>query len=173
MIIVLIGYMGSGKTTIGKQLSNLLSMKFLDLDSLVEKQEQCSVKALFEKKGELYFRKKEAEILRETINQDEHIVLSLGGGTPCYSQNMEFLNSQKHVLTVYLQTDIKTLAQRLQSEKDQRPLIAHLDTLDAITEFIAKHLFERKMFYQTAKVKINTSGCSVAEITEKITVQLF
>ena len=104
--IILLGYMGCGKSTIAKLLANSTSFSYLDLDEIIEKNENASVKNIFSEKGEIYFRKLEHQILEKLINNQESFILSLGGGTPCYSNNHEFLKSS-NVISIYLKA--KTL----------------------------------------------------------------
>ncbi len=171
MIITLIGYMGSGKSFIGKQLANHLSVPFFDLDSLIEEKEEKTIAVLFKEKGEIYFRRQEHTTLLETLNRKDDFVLALGGGTPCFYDNMEYVN-QKSV-AVYLQNSITTLVNRLQKEKEQRPIISHLSD-EQLPEFIAKHLFERRPFYEKATYTIQVDQQSIEEtlqlIKDKITL---
>ncbi len=161
MIITLIGYMGSGKSFIGKQLADRLSLPFFDLDSFIEKKEQQSIATIFKEKGEIYFRKKERETLLEVLKNQDNIVLSLGGGTPCFYDNMDHINQNS--VCFYLKSSITTLSKRLQNEKGQRPLIAHLRE-NQLPEFIAKHLFERRLFYEKAHHTVDTEQQSLEEI---------
>ncbi|WP_053978386.1 shikimate kinase [Mangrovimonas xylaniphaga] len=166
--IFLIGYMGSGKTSIGAKLAEILNCKFLDLDAFIEEREEMSVKMLFKLKGEIYFRKAETKYLQEIIDQNEPIIVSLGGGTPCYGNNMERVLSATDIKSVYLKATIPTLAERLFTEKEQRPLIAHLNSKELLIEFIGKHLFERSPFYSQSEVTILTDGKSIDEIVEEV-----
>jgi shikimate kinase len=144
MKIVLIGYMSSGKSTIGKHLADKLFLPFIDLDIYIEKKEKKSVSDIFKNKGEIYFRLIEHKYLKEILISDQKVVLSLGGGTPCYADNMNLINTA-NTISFYLQTSIKVLVDRLTKEKDDRPLIASLED-NKISEFVAKHLFERRVF---------------------------
>ena len=112
MKIVLVGYMGSGKTTIGKLLANKLKISFLDLDEVIEQGLEDSISNIFNGKGEIFFRKKEHEYLIDVLSKKEKLILSTGGGTPCYSGNMEtMLNLADHVF--YLKVSIPGLVKRL------------------------------------------------------------
>lgn len=173
MIIVLLGYMASGKSLVGKQLAKKLNYKFIDLDTYIESKINASISQIFETKGEIYFRKLESNSLKEVILEEEDVVLSLGGGTPCYSNNMEIINNSEKVLSIYLKTSIPTLVERLTKGKSQRPLISHLESDEQLTEFIGKHLFERSPFYQMAKILINTDNKNLQEIEEGIIMTLF
>ena len=164
--IVLLGYMGSGKTTIGKIVANHLNIKFLDLDDYIEQQENMSVGLIFEKKGELYFRKKEREYLLQILLNQSNIVLSLGGGTPCFGDNMELIN-EKIDNSFYLNIGINELSERLKLEKNHRPMIAHVKD-EEMQEFIGKHLFERSFYYNKAHHKVKSTNHTPTEIAEMI-----
>ncbi|PWK24523.1 shikimate kinase [Maribacter polysiphoniae] len=166
MKIVLVGYMGSGKSTIGRILANRLNIKFLDLDDHIEAKEGMGIPQLFESKGEIYFRKKENEHLKQILNGTDHFILSTGGGTPCYGNNMEaILEATPNVF--YLKVTIPGLIERLAPEKAHRPLIANIPDGE-LPEFIGKHLFERSFFYSMAEHAIQTDGKSVEAIVAEI-----
>ena len=172
MIITLLGYMGSGKSTIGMQLASILDYEFIDLDNFIEEKEQLTVKEIFKSKGEIYFRRKETLYLNEIITKFTKVVLSVGGGTPCYSNNMDLINSDKSK-SIYLKLSAKSLSDRLFFEKENRPLISHLQSKDALHEFIAIHLFERQNYYQQASNSISTDNLSVKETLEAIIKRLY
>ena len=171
MNIVLLGYMASGKSTIGREISKKLDMKFIDLDNYISEQEKSSISDIFKVKGEIYFRKIESTYLTEILNSKERFILSLGGGTPCYGNNMELIQNSE-VKSVYIQASIKTLVARLILEKSKRPLVAALEN-NQITEFVAKHLFERRFFYEQANITVNTDNKSIAEIIAEARVALY
>ena len=171
MIVVLLGYMGSGKSTIGSLLSFKLGSKFQDLDDYIEDEQKCSVSDLFKSKGEIYFRKIEAVAVKELCSNNSDLVLALGGGTPCYSNTMSYLISHPGVVTVMLKTSIANLTERLLFEKSKRPLISDLKN-DEIPEFIAKHLFERSAFYNQAEISICTDTISQQEVVESVMAKL-
>ncbi|SHG12758.1 shikimate kinase [Arenibacter palladensis] len=148
MKIVFVGYMGSGKTTIGKLLAKKLKISFLDLDEVIEERLEDSISNIFNGKGEIFFRKKEHEYLNDVLSQKNNFILSTGGGTPCYSGNMDtMLELADYVF--YLKISIPGLVKRLILEKEHRPLIKNIDDGD-LPEFIGKHLFERNNFYLKA-----------------------
>jgi shikimate kinase len=163
------GYMGSGKTLVSKELSILNNFKIFDLDTEISKQNNRSITEIFKEKGEIFFRKTEKEVLEKILSTEKNIILSLGGGTPCYYNNIDSINEK--TISVFLKTNVKTLAQRLSSEKDKRPLIQNISNED-LPEFIAKHLFERNPFYNQAKITINTDNLSAREIAEEILTQI-
>ncbi|NNC51131.1 MAG: shikimate kinase [Flaviramulus sp.] len=173
MILVLIGYMASGKSTIGNKLAKKLNYKFIDLDDYIKKKENLSVADIFKSKGEIYFRKQESHYLNELLQTKGNMILSVGGGTPCYSNNMELILQSRFVRSIYLKASISTLVKNLTKNKNERPLIAHLKTDESLTEFIGKHLFERISYYSQAEIQIITDAKSKKEIVEEIVLNLF
>lgn len=149
MKIILVGYMGSGKSTIGKLLSKNVGIPFYDLDKVIEEHENMSIKKIFEEKGEVYFRKLEHLLLNTFLEENEHFVLSLGGGTPCYANNHEVLKRDE-VFSFYLKTSVEVLCQRLKKEKETRPLIADFND-EQLVDYINKHLFDRNYYYYQSK----------------------
>ena len=121
--IVLLGYMGCGKSTIALKLSKNIKIPFVDLDKIIEEKEKLSINAIFETRGEVYFRKREREVFIELLNSPENLIIGLGGGTPCYANNHELLKGN-NVLSIYLKASIETLYNRLVFNKSKRPLIA-------------------------------------------------
>lgn len=170
MNIVLLGYMGSGKSTVGKHLAEELSMEFIDLDSFIETSLKESISSIFKRKGEIYFRKKETELLQKALSEHNNMVLSVGGGTPCYGSNMDVLLAATPNV-FYLKCSIPTLSKRLIQGKERRPLIAHLKN-EEIPEFIGKHLFERSPFYAKAHKTIICDEKSTDEIGKEIKAYL-
>ncbi|QNJ96635.1 shikimate kinase [Constantimarinum furrinae] len=173
MKIVLLGYMGSGKSVVGEQLATTLNYSFLDLDNEIEKNAGMPISNLFSEKGEIWFRRKENEILKEIIQQDPKLVLATGGGTPCYGDSSSFIQLEKDVISIYLKTSLDELTHRLFSETTHRPLIAHLESKEALKDFIRKHLFERAHYYNQADLVIETDGKPVNAIVEIIVARLF
>lgn len=162
MRIVLLGYMASGKSSIGKKLSQSLTTNFIDLDDYIIEKEGMSITTIFKTKGEVYFRKIEHQYLREILEKDEKFILSLGGGTPCYANNMDLINTS-NTTSIYLQGSVPTMVKRLIKKKAKRPLIASLGD-DKIPEFVAKHLFERRFFYEQAKMIIKIDDKTKSEV---------
>jgi shikimate kinase len=169
MKIVLVGYMASGKSSVGKVLAGSFDCNFIDLDEYIETKEGASITEIFTQKGEIYFRIKEIEYLKEILSLEENIILSVGGGTPCYGENMKLINTT--ATAVYLKASIKTLLDRLNKEKKNRPLIADL-SLEKMTEFVGKHLFERAYFYEQAKLIVKIDDKTIEEIVVEIKPQL-
>ncbi len=164
--IILLGYMGSGKSAIGKHIASILSLPFYDLDTFIEQKEEKKISEIFSEKGEIYFRHKEQEYLQELLLSPSQIVLSLGGGTPCYGNAMKLINKATPYV-FYLQLPAKVLMQRLSVYQKERPLIAHLSK-GKLEEFINKHLFERYSFYTQASFIIPCEGLSITGIADKM-----
>ncbi len=166
MKIVLLGYMGSGKSTIGKLLATALKVRFVDLDDYIVKDEGSAINDIFSEKGEIYFRKKEAESLRTILTTDDNFVLAIGGGTPCYANNMHAI-SEATPNAIYLKVSIPALAKRLSTEKEARPLIKNTPD-EELFEFIGKHLFERSFYYSQANHKVACDEKSPDVIVDEI-----
>lgn len=164
--IVLIGYMGSGKSVIGKNISKNIGIPFYDLDEIIENEEQNTIKNIFRVKGEVYFRKKESQVFNDFLKNNDNFILALGGGTPCYANNHQLLN-QDGVVAIYLKASIATLVFRLGNERSKRPLIAHLND-EELEDYIRKHLFDRGYYYLQAKHVVSVDGKSIAEISAEI-----
>ena len=163
--IILLGYMGSGKSTMGRLISNRSGIPHSDLDEIIEKRTQMRISELFSQKGELYFRKLEHEVLTELMSSPEDRIISLGGGTPCYANNHEWLQKE-FVVSIYLKATVDTLYQRLVKDKNHRPLLASLQD-EEFKEFITKQLFERSYYYHQAQNVIQVDSLSeVALVTE-------
>lgn len=150
--IILLGYMGCGKSTIANKLSKIIEIPFVDLDKKIEEKVNLSINDIFEKYGEIYFRKLEREVFIELLNSSENLIIGLGGGTPCYANNHELLKGD-NVVSVYLKASIETLFNRLAHNKSKRPLIADKSEGE-MKEFIAKHLFDRSYYYNQAQYKV-------------------
>lgn len=146
--IFLVGYMGAGKTTIGKVLSKLIGLTFIDLDYYIEGRFRKTVAQLFAERGEEGFRSIERNMLHE-VAEFEDVLVSTGGGTPCFFDNMEFMNQQG--TTVYLQVSVDELASRLELCKHTRPVLKNR-TGDELKVFVAESLSGRLPFYQKASI---------------------
>jgi shikimate kinase len=173
MKVFLVGYMASGKTTIGKVLAKKMNVQFIDLDQYIESRETRSITDVFKSKGEIYFRKKETLYLKELIESDKKAIISLGGGTPCYANNMDLLLNSENAITIYLKASLNELVNRLSKDPQNRPLIAHLTSKESLMEFIGKHLFERSNYYSQSSKTVNVDNKSTDEIVEEIILNLF
>ncbi len=172
MTLFLVGYMGCGKSVVGSKLAEVLGYEFIDLDKFIEEKEGESIKKIFKNKGEIYFRNIENKYLNQVINFD-NTVISLGGGTPCYGNNMNLMLKADNALVVYLKTSIQILVDRLFTEKSKRPLIAHLELESDLTEFIGKHLFERAPYYEQSSCVIKTNELTIDGVVDHIILYLF
>lgn len=165
MKIFLIGFMGSGKTYWGKQLSEKLKLPFFDLDAQIESHEGKSINQLFDEHGEEHFRLLEKDTLHIITESHESFIMATGGGTPCYFNNIEYMNTTG--TTVWINTPVEVLLERLVKEKDHRPLLKDLDE-DQIKRFILKKYSDRKIYYEKAKVFIAEESKIIETIVEKI-----
>src|SRR6266540_1578720 len=128
MRIFLIGFMGSGKTHWGKQVAQRLSLPFFDLDEVIVAAEQRTIPDIFSESGEEYFRGKEREVLEDLVDKNTNMVLSCGGGTPCFFNNIEFM--KKYGTAVWLNTHVDVLLHRLMKQRVKRPLLKDIDDDD-------------------------------------------
>ncbi|WP_323788511.1 shikimate kinase [Psychroserpens sp.] len=172
MTLILVGYMGSGKSSVGRKLSEILNYNFIDFDNYIESNVNMTVSDIFKVKGEIYFRKQESRLLKEVINKRNTIV-SLGGGTPCYGNNLNVIKEADYSKMIYLKSSIQNLTERLFAEKSTRPLISHIQAKDNLSEFIGKHLFERAPIYEQSDMVIKTDDLSVVDVVESILLKLF
>ncbi|MCJ8497081.1 shikimate kinase [Chryseobacterium salipaludis] len=165
MIISLLGYMGSGKSHISKILSQKTNYSCIDLDKEISQRHKLSIAEIFAQRGELFFRRQERLMLEEILETRENCIMSLGGGTPAYYDNMALLKDK--TTTVYLRASIATLVSRLSKHKERRPMIARLSD-EELPEYIAKHLFERQTFYTQAEYTVITDNKTPEEIAAEI-----
>jgi shikimate kinase len=161
--ISLVGFMGSGKSTVGKQLAHVLQRPLFDTDSLIETRTGKSVADIFAGEGEAKFREYERRLLLELVNSPQAAVIVCGGGAPCFSNTMDILNA--HTTTFYLEASVEVLYAQLKNEVAQRPL---LQGKAGLRRFIAELLAQREPFYQKAKHTIHTAGKSIADIIHEI-----
>ncbi|GAB4279619.1 MAG: shikimate kinase [Marinilabiliales bacterium] len=162
MIIFLTGFMASGKTTHGKKLAKILNYDFFDTDKCIEQQEQINISEIFQKEGEEYFRKVERKILRQLVDNNNDAVIATGGGTPCFYDNMEFMN--QNGLTVFLKLDFKTIYNRLLHSKKIRPLANNILNKHQLHEL---YNFRLK-FYEQSRIKIDALGIDGNKIYDYI-----
>ena len=166
MKLFLIGMMGTGKSYWAKKISKKLKTGGYDLDYLIESHEEKTIAEIFSGDGEIFFRKSEAKILR-WFGEKKTFVLATGGGTPCFHENMDWMN--KHGVTVWIDEPIEVLVERLLPEKDHRPLIRHLSN-EELHNFLSGKLAERTCFYQQATYHLHgneISDESFAQIIKK------
>ena len=164
--IILLGYMGCGKSTIAEKLSGLIQIPFVDLDKCIETKAEMTINQIFESFGEVYFRKLEHDVFVELLAAPENQIIGLGGGTPCYANNHELLKGEG-ITSIYLKASIETLFNRLAHNKSKRPIVANKSEAE-LKEFIAKHLFDRSYYYHQAKYIVSTDAKSIDAIVEEI-----
>ena len=164
--------MGSGKSAVGSQLNKEINVTYCDLDHYIEKKLQESVNSIFKTKGEIFFRKMERNYLEEVLNTNSSLILSIGGGTPCYYDTMKYLNALKNSKTIYLNTSILELSKRLFEAQSSRPLLKHLKSLEDFKDFVGKHMFERSFFYNQANISIKTDKRTISEVSKLIKAEL-
>jgi shikimate kinase len=161
MKIFLIGFMGSGKTHWGRLLSAKLQLPFRDLDSVIVEKEHGTVSEIFAGKGEEYFRYQEKQTLEEIVEEEESFILSCGGGTPCFFNNIEFM--KKHGKVIWLNTSVDVLKERLLKERMSRPLIREIND-EELRRYIIRKMSERRMYYQQADVMVNEENVTLEEL---------
>jgi shikimate kinase len=168
--IILLGYMGCGKSTIANKLSKVIEIPFVDLDKKIEEKVNLSINDIFEKHGEIYFRTLEREVFIELLHSPDNLIIGLGGGTPCYANNHELLKGD-NITSIYLKASIETLFNRLAANKSKRPLIADKSD-DEMKEFIAKHLFDRSFYYNHAQYKVVVDDKTIDQTVSDIVAVL-
>jgi shikimate kinase len=168
MKVYLIGFMGSGKTHIGKELAQLLDYLFVDTDILIENTEGISVAQLFDERGEAGFRKIESERL-QGLNKWDNIIVSTGGGAPCFHDNMTYINNSG--ITVYLKTNPQLLLERLLPETDKRPLLKGRSEAELLS-FITSKIEEREAFYGQADIVIHQEN-NEQNVAEEILTAIY
>ena len=160
--IFIVGYMYSGKTTVGKQLAKRLNYDFLDTDVLFETQYQTKIPDFFSIHGEAEFRTAERKIL-ENLTTTKHVVVSTGGGFPCFNNNMDLMRETGVV--IYLEASVDAIYNRYEKSKVQRPLLAGLSKEEAIRK-IENHLTERKPFYKQANVVLSAENVNLDALVQ-------
>ncbi len=162
MKLFLIGMMGSGKSHWCKELSKKLKCGGYDLDFLIETSEEKTIAEIFAEDGEEYFRKTEAKVLR-WFAEKKIFVLATGGGTPCFHENMQWMN--KNGKTIWIDETIEVLVERLKPEKDHRPLIKNLSD-DELKDFLSKKLEERKQYYSQSAIHLQGKDINLKTILQ-------
>lgn len=163
-IIFIIGLPGTGKTTLSKKIATILNFKFCDLDNYIEQEFKVSITDIFEQFGETKFRQYERQSLLK-ISNEKNIVIATGGGTPCFFDNIELMNTKG--ITVYIDTPIKIIASRLIKSKTKRPLLEKVPK-EKLTEHLSELLSQRENYYNQAKIKYNP----ITESFNKLIVEI-
>ena len=167
MIVYLLGFMGSGKSTIGKKVASKLGWTFSDLDQLIAKEICIAIPQIFKGSGEEVFRKHEADALR-SLSASSNMVVSCGGGTPCFHDNIAYMN--KTGITVYLKMTAAALESRLRLNKSSRPIITELAD-DELLSYIEESLTTREKWYSQAKIEIEGLNIDITQLCEILRAQ--
>lgn len=166
--LFLTGYMGSGKSTLGKVIANQLQYSFIDLDDFIEQECNMTISEIFAQQGEIAFRSIENNALKKLLLKD-NIVVACGGGTPCFYNNMDLMKDNG--LTVYIKLSADALAERLKSEKSQRPLIAQ-KTDEELNDFITQQLEKREDFFHQAQYIVKAKNLDVNQLADFIKTEV-
>jgi shikimate kinase len=165
MKIFLIGFMGSGKTHWGPQLSARLNKPFFDLDKVIIEKEKKSIADIFAENGEEYFRYLEKEVLEKLVEENREFIISCGGGTPCFFNNIQFMKKKGTV--IWLNTQIDILVNRLLKDKYSRPVLKDVAD-EELKPYILKKILSRKLYYEQAHIIVNEDSLSVDTFAEII-----
>ena len=162
--IYIVGYMGAGKTTTARRLAQRMGWEVVDTDALFEEKYKISVHDFFNKYDEPLYRKLEAEVLKET-EKLKHVVVSTGGGTACYFDNMEWMND--HGTTVFLRISEKAVVDRLLHAKRKRPLAAGKSEVE-LKAFVNRHYAERLPYYEKAQITVKAEDLDLEGLASRI-----
>ena len=157
--------MGSGKTHWGKILSRQTSLPYFDLYEVIVASEKISIQQIFHDKGEEYFRVKEQEVLEALAEDHNNVIISTGGGTPCFFNNIDFMRQQG--IVVWLNTAVDILLERLLKQKHSRPLIKNISDSE-LKAYIIKKLQDRKMYYEQAHVMLHEESITTESLLKSI-----
>jgi len=167
MIIIIVGYSGSNKIEIAKILAKKIKFNFFDLYKIIEENEKLSISQIINNKGDVYFRNLESKHLKQIVNHNFDLVLSINEGTPCYANNINYIN-QKNVVSIYLKYSIDNLLNNILNDRTILDSFPPNDNNNQLKEYIGKHLFERIPYYNKCKTIIDCDNISENKIVEKI-----
>ncbi|MCD6347372.1 MAG: shikimate kinase [Bacteroidales bacterium] len=159
--LAIMGFMGSGKSTLGRELARVWDYEFIDLDHYLVTKTGLTIPRIFELSGESGFREKERKVLIEVLNNHDKTIIALGGGTPCYSDNMQIIKS--HSKTLYLKLSANELSTRLSHSPNPRPLIKG-KTLPELNQYILNELTEREEYYNQADITIESDNIIIGDL---------
>lgn len=162
MRVFLIGFMGSGKSTVGRKLSSETGLPFIDLDKYIQTKEDRTIDNIFNEKGEDYFRETEHRLLKKIIKKD-NIILSCGGGTPCFFNNMSLMN--ENGITIYLRMPVGALHSRLLNSQNDRPLVKKMYG-DELRNYISVTLEEREKYYRMAHHTVEAINLEISSVVK-------
>lgn len=165
--IILIGFMGTGKTTVGKELARLKEMKFLDMDFEIEKKENKTIKQIFKEHGEVYFRRIESALLKEVYCL-ENTIISTGGGIIENESNAEILKNTKNV--IWLDGNVNTIVNNLKNEIDKRPKLKDVKDIKAYVQDLLNHRYEK--YEKCSNIKISIDDKNIAQVVREILVYI-
>ena len=170
MRIFLMGFMGAGKSSVGKELARICNRLYIDADEIIERRAAKSINELFETEGEAHFRELEHELIQEIGEFYPDVVVACGGGMPCFNNTLPLIN--QHGLSVYLKLPPELLAERLKNESDNRPLLKDLSDSERL-QFIQSKLAERTPYYEQANVIIDVQKSdSITTIAQEIVLSV-
>jgi len=164
--VFLVGMMGAGKTRCGKQLSRVLGLPFIDMDHAIEAEQGMSITQIFSEMGEGGFRKLENKWLLDFAAAGQPAVVSTGGGVPCFHNNMDIMNAGG--MTIWLKPSLPELVDRLWRNKEDRPKIAAMETVEELEHYIDHLLHERGAFYSQAQIRVEEAPPNVHALAEAI-----
>lgn len=164
MRVFLIGFMFSGKSTVGKKLASIMNYQFIDTDRYFEEKYKISILDFFEKFGEEMFRKFEHDILKELVVKD-NVIISTGGGLPCYNNNIDLINDEG--ISIYLEMPFKAIINRQKNSKQKRPLLQN-KTQEEIEEYLKALLTQREPIYKKSKITIDAKNVNFSDLKEVI-----
>jgi len=167
MRIILIGFMGVGKTTIGKIIAKKLKLNFVDMDNYIEKREGKSISKIFEDYGEQHFRKLESESLKDLIKSD-NIVISTGGGIVTTKENSDILKKEK--IVIFLDANTQTILNNLSKEIDKRPLLSNSNNVENTISNLLNERYEK--YNSICDIKININEKNIEEVVSQILVNI-
>ncbi len=165
MRIYIIGYMGAGKSTVGKRLANKLGIPFIDLDDAFESKFRYSILRFFDQFGEDRFRELEHQCLKEITEENEIAVISTGGGTACFYNNMAFMNASG--TSIYIKMHPKSISQRLKVARRLRPIIRDIENAGMLS-FVEGQLAEREPFYEQANIIVKGESLNLEELINQL-----
>ena len=165
MKLFLIGFMGSGKTHWGQLLAAKMDLPFFDLDAVIEQKEKATIAEIFAEKGEESFRYAEKEALEKLVGANKNFIISCGGGTPCFFNNIGFMKQKG--LVIWLNTQIDTLVGRLLKQKNSRPLLKNIADKE-LKQYIISRILRRRLYYEQADITVHEETLSVDTFAEII-----
>jgi shikimate kinase len=162
--IFLVGFMGAGKTTIGKKLASQMKLSFVDLDLFIENRYHQTISGIFAEKGEEIFRNMEQKALRE-VAEFEDVVIATGGGTPCFHQNMLFMN--ENGTTVYLKVSTDELIKRITLHQSTRPVLKGRSNSE-LRLFVEETIAKRSLFYELSQLIFNSDSSDISSLCARL-----